>query len=499
MRRLNVVLLSTLVALLSVRSVLASRPGLTYSTKDGRIFVTGVHNPTVSVLWDMTAQDIVASLNTGPTVAAGAYAMMHTAIFEAWSSYRSRHTTPAQKAAMNYAAFFVLEGTFKSRKNVAQSRLNRSLQRLTLGRFALKRAESIGRIKAKRVLSRYNRLVLGTIREYPFRSAIEKWTPERVPIDNPRAKKQKFLTPEWGRRYTFGVPNGAYFTPSRPEPFLLVRGTMNMRTKTIKLDNGRVLRVSRSLIGTVINPKFIRQAEQVVQTSASLSDRSKIIAEFWEAGAKSSFPPGIWCTFGQWVSARDAHSEEDDVRMFYALSNALSDAGILTWYAKRRYNYARPVRAIRDLAELRLIGRFDAILGKQVIRAYDLTTRRVRVFPAERFQTYQRPEVGASPPFPEYTSGHSGFSAAGAEVLRRWTGSDRFGAQVTVQVGESRFEVGQTPTRPVTLRWDTFTAASEQAGMSRIYGGIHFYQGNVRGLMLGRSAGAAAYKKATRR
>jgi hypothetical protein len=46
------------------------------------------------------------------------------------------------------------------------------------------------------------------------------------------------------------------------------------------------------------------------------------------------------------------------------------------------------------------------------------------------------------------------------------------------------------------LEWETFTAAAQEAGESRLYGGIHFYEGNVAGLALGRKVGAQAYEKA---
>ena len=52
------------------------------------------------------------------------------------------------------------------------------------------------------------------------------------------------------------------------------------------------------------------------------------------------------------------------------------------------------------------------------------------------WQPYQASTV-VTPPFPEYISGHSIFSAAGAEILKRFTGSDNFGNSVTIQAGHS--------------------------------------------------------------
>jgi hypothetical protein len=94
-------------------------------------------------------------------------------------------------------------------------------------------------------------------------------------------------------------------------------------------------------------------------------------------------------------------------------------------------------------------------------------------------------------------SGHSTFSAAAAEVLKRFTGSDAFGASYTKQAHSMQLE----PTLPfadLTLRWPTFSDAADEAGISRIYGGIHFDNANVAGKDLGRKVGALAFDTAQR-
>ena len=101
-----------------------------------------------------------------------------------------------------------------------------------------------------------------------------------------------------------------------------------------------------------------------------------------------------------------------------------------------------------------------------------------------------------TPPFPEYSSGHSNFSAAGAEILRLFTGSDRFGASVTLAAGSSAVEPGFAPAQDITLSWDTFSDAAHQAGISRRYGGIHFEQGDLDARATGRLAARAAWVKA---
>lgn len=101
-----------------------------------------------------------------------------------------------------------------------------------------------------------------------------------------------------------------------------------------------------------------------------------------------------------------------------------------------------------------------------------------------------------TPPFPDYVSGHSTYSAAAAYVLNAWTGSDRFGYSVTLPSGSSIIEPGVTPARPITLEWRAFTAAADEAGMSRRYGGIHFRRADLAGRQLGRLVAGKAWTRA---
>jgi hypothetical protein len=101
-----------------------------------------------------------------------------------------------------------------------------------------------------------------------------------------------------------------------------------------------------------------------------------------------------------------------------------------------------------------------------------------------------------TPPFPEYVSGHSTYSAAAARILELWTGSDRFGDSVTIPAGSSKIEPGATPARPITLHWETFTDAANEAGISRRYGGIHFRAADLTGRLLGRVIAFQAWSKA---
>ena len=217
--------------------------------------------------------------------------------------------------------------------------------------------------------------------------------------------------------------------------------------------------------------------------SAALGDFAKVSAEYFADGPSSEFPPGHWALFAQFVSRRDSHTQDDDVKMFFALGNAMLDASICGWDAKRAYDYVRPITAIRFL------------YAGQLIRAWGGPFLGTQTILGENWRPYQLGAV-VTPPFPEFFSGHSIFSAAGAEILKTFTGSDALGYSVVIRQGSSLAEPGLVPAADLTLSWATLSDAANAAGMSRRYGGIHFQQADLTGRALGRVIGAQAWAKA---
>ena len=83
--------------------------------------------------------------------------------------------------------------------------------------------------------------------------------------------------------------------------------------------------------------EYAREVDRILDYSADLTDRQKVIAEYWKDGPKSELPPGHWGLFTEFVSRRDKHGIDDDVKMFFAQSNAILDASIASWGIKRFY------------------------------------------------------------------------------------------------------------------------------------------------------------------
>ncbi len=106
-------------------------------------------------------------------------------------------------------------------------------------------------------------------------SDIEKWQPERVPIDSASGPLQKPLSPEWGGRYTFAIRNGLEIKLPSPIPYILHKGTAKFGTSP------------------KVNPQFVEQAKRIVYASAALTPQQRLSAEAWEAGAGTGYPPGV--------------------------------------------------------------------------------------------------------------------------------------------------------------------------------------------------------------
>ena len=432
---------------------------------------------TAVVAWNQAALEAVRRTRLGPPMVARAVHVLHTAMYDAWAAYDERaaavrlgdllcrphaeRSEDAKREAVSFAAYHALIDLFPTQRNL----IAESMERLGYHPDAVGGAGSpsaVGALAANAVLAfRHGdgSNQLGDLAPGPYAD----WTdyrpvnlPERLvdpnrwqPLRQPDGTVQRFLAPHWGLVTPFALHAGWQLRPRR---------------------------------GPRRHPRpgYLRQAEQVLRDSAELTDQHKATAEYWADGPGTETPPGHWCRLAQWVSARDRHGLDQDVVLFFALGGALHDAAVVAWDAKRAFDSVRPVSAIRWL-----------FAGDEVC-AWGGPGQGTTLIKGQEWQPYL-----PTPPFAEYVSGHSTFSAAAAEVLARYTGSDAFGASVTVAAGSSRVEPGTTPGADVTLSWPTFSDAADQAGRSRRYGGIHFRDGDLAGHALGRMVGVRAWLTAS--
>lgn len=444
--------------------------------------------------WDSVMLRAVSETKFGPPMTARAIGITHTCMYDAWAAYdaeavgtqflgalrrpSSESTDANKQKAISYAAYRALVDLFPSKKSLFDGLMTEYGFNPSDTTLDSSLPQGIGNVACQAVLNMRHKdgsnqlgdLHSGAYSDYTGYVArntfdtindLNSWVPLRVSDGLGGFKIQNYLAPHWGNVTPFALDAGADVRPKSPY---------------------RYFPDPKSIAQRRSNTLFRFQALEVLRYSAQLDDRKKTIAEYWADGPASVTPPGHWCLFGQFVSHRDSHSLDQDVKLFFALGNAEMDAGIAAWDSKRAYDSVRPISAIQELYR-----------GK-IIRAWAGPGQGTRSIAGENWQPYQALTF-VTPAFPEHVSGHSTFSAAGATILRLFTGSDRMNASVTLAAGSSPFEPGITPREPVTLRWNTFREASDQAGISRLYGGIHFQKANLDGRRIGTEIGKRVWAK----
>ncbi|TVP53085.1 MAG: phosphatase PAP2 family protein [Mongoliibacter sp.] len=172
---------------------------------------------------------------------------------------------------------------------------------------------------------------------------------------------------------------------------------------------------------------FERDVQELKKFASHMTLNQRRIANWWEDGIGSYTPPGHWNKFAKESIVKNKFNPLRSARVFAYMNTAIMDAGVACWDTKYYYHYPRPVETIPG---------FKTILG--------------------------------TPNFPAYTSGHSTFSAAAAEVLSYFFPDDA----------------------------TQFRLWAEEAAVSRIYGGIHYRFDAEVGIDQGKKVGTYAVKRA---
>ena len=278
-------------------------------------------------------------------------------------------------------------------------------------------------------------------------------------------------------------------------------------------------------------------------------DFGRVLAEFWADGPDSETPPGHWNTMANATSdllggdlliggrGDPVDRLEWDTKLYLALNGANHDAAVAAWGSKGYFDYVRPISMIRWMGglgqssdpdapayhpdglplveglvevvtlESSAAGERHAELAGHVGGVAVLSYRGNPADPeseiggvgwirAVDWVPYQSPTF-VTPSFAAYVSGHSAFSRASAEVLTGFTGSPYFPGGLgewVIEANSLEFEAG--PDQPVVLQWATYRDASDQAGISRLYGGIHVRSDDFAGRTMGAAVGEAAWSKA---
>lgn len=275
-------------------------------------------------------------------------------------------------------------------------------------------------------------------------------------------------------------------------------------------------------------------------------DFSRVLAQFWADGPASETPPGHWNTIANEVSdspgfelriageGPEVDRLEWDVKLYLALNGAVHDAAVAAWGVKGYYDSVRPISMIRYMGSkgqssdpdgpsfdpdgLPLVpGLIQVVtarssapggpheelaehVGEIAIHAWNgnpldpaAATSGAGWILSTAWVPYQLATF-VTPAFAGYVSGHSTFSRAAAEVMTAFTGSEYFpGGLSEWTVPADSLAVDRGPSADVTLQWATYYDAADQAGLSRLFGGIHIPSDDFEGRKIGSICGKDAW------
>ncbi|MDQ6768820.1 MAG: vanadium-dependent haloperoxidase [Gemmatimonadota bacterium] len=234
------------------------------------------------------------------------------------------------------------------------------------------------------------------------------------------------VEPNWNHLRAFAMDSSSQFRPAPPPPF-----------------------------DTAKTSRYFREVMEVHDLKGKLTDDQRALTAFWDCNpyvmhvqghamfaTKKITPGGHWMSIAG-IAARKAHADMMRSAEAYARTAiALADGFISSWDEKYRSNMIRP----------------ETVINTYVDEAWEPLLQ--------------------TPPFPEYTSGHSAISTAAATVL-----TDEFGDNFAFH-DDSEAGFGLPP-----RNFPSFNSAAAEAAISRLYGGIHYRSSVEQGMKQGRNVG----------
>jgi hypothetical protein len=287
--------------------------------------------------WNSAALRAIRNTAFAPVRAARAFAVLHTCMYDAWALYddvavgihwgtlvrerRSERRAGNIDRAVSFAAHLALVDLFPTER---AARFDPLMEKLgfdpddtgvpaLVGRqacanvLAFRHADGANQLGDKNGGAPYSDYTgYAPVNGPEALSDPNRWQPLRLADGT----AQVFNAPHWGLVTPFALTEADQFRPEPPARFG--------------------------------SPEYVEQAEALMSLSGRLDDRLKAIALYWADGPNTETPPGHWNVIAQWVSLRDRHNVEEDIKMFFVLGNALLDASIAVWDSKRFYDYVRP-------------------------------------------------------------------------------------------------------------------------------------------------------------
>ncbi|MCZ7582622.1 MAG: hypothetical protein M5R36_04395 [Deltaproteobacteria bacterium] len=326
-----------------------------------------------------------------------------------------------------------------------------------------------------------------------------RWQPLRVPTgdvrdeygfptvnqnDEDSYEDQNFVTPHWGAVTPFALASGDQFRPAAPPQF----GSDAPYTDGL----------GRTMTNDEAYREQVAEIVEIAETSPTAKKRFRFTGPTDPTAKRTAVTSSPSRTASPCATATPSTTTS---KCFSRCRPRCSIPASRFGTPNAPTTTMRPVSAIRNLYE------------DETVICWAGPDRNKKEMDGSAWTPYQ-PLDFVSPAFPGYPSGHSGFGAAWAEIMRRFTGSDRFYDGETYLpgfdlnrdglddlIGQHIFGVGDIgfehyPGYPVELIWETFSDVRRENGMSRRYGGVHFQDADLNGQAVGESVGALVFETA---
>ena len=396
------------------------------------LFIEAVHNLTNIAVYDIFSPPVASRVYVYPCIAA--YEVIASAYPEKYNSLAGQlkglEKGPEIPENVNpyLAALYTFNSVGKSmifseeKMEAFQKEFDREISKYSISKRTKKKVKKYAAEMTEHILNwskEDNYHQTRTFPKYTVREEDHFWKP--TPPDY-----MDGIEPNWNQIRTMIIDSSSQFRPKPPIQFDLTKGS-----------------------------PFQKQLQEVYDVRKAINSTQIEIASFWDCNpyvtyhkghamfaTKKITPGGHWIGITGIASKKAAHNFEQTVATFAEVSIALFDAFISCW---------------------------DEKWGTLVVRPETLINK---------YYDEDWLPVLQTPPFPEYTSGHSVISKAAAVVLTKRFGENFYFEDTT------ELEYG-LPTR----NFNSFHQAADEAAISRLYGGIHYRMAIEEGVHQGRNVG----------
>jgi membrane-associated phospholipid phosphatase len=416
------------------------------------------------IKWNGIALELIRTEKTPPGMAARNLAMLHTAMFDAVNAIAKTHKTyqvnieaptgASEEAAATAAAHRILSALYPTQVAKLDAAKANALTALTASQPPNSNSVSIN-------------LSINPADLFSGKSPIAD---PKLAISRPQTDGIKLGETVADRilaiRQDDGVDAKTTYTPINqvgnwqpvPPDFKPASTPQWKNVKPFSMTSGNQFQIAK--MPSLISPEYLSEFRfskdiGAKESKVRTSDQT-VIAKFWLDGTGTITPPGHWNQIAADLAVQRGNTLQQNARLFALLNIALADASIIDADQKYTFNRWRPVTAIQQADK----------------------DNNARTIPDPNWTP-----LLSTPSSPAYVSGHSTFSGAADVVLTNFFGKN------------TKFTTNADPSLNLPPRsFKNFAEAAEEAGMSRVYSGVHWQSDNRDGLIAGRKLGKYVVK-----